>query len=339
MTAQLDKEREVLEKRNELEKARSDAYAGQLNILSQTTSSERKQKDIAAAIAAIKLNSLAQQQQGEAQVLELQIKQRAAVLEQEKSRIRMMEAENKARMAEAKERVISAIAEGKSSEQIQARIDALKGYAEASAGIRAAGASLDERARYEAQMAQYERSGLASRQVQDRQQAQLDLAQNLPMGLQRQMKNFVQGEVFNQLGTGWGDIQNMGRNTAYNTMAQGYDRRSAFPTVAPLEAPKPIDYESIRKDALAQISEFVVPQRTTTPQQSKQVELQTLQIEALQKTVNAIAKRQPNQLDQRNTFNINLPAGSTSEQAKSLEQPLIQLQMDIWRDVRRELGL
>lgn len=339
LSAQLEKEREILEKRNELEKSRTDAYAGQLNILSQTTNSERKQRDIAAAIAAVKLNSLAQQQQGEAQVLELQIKQRAAVLEQEKSRVRMMEAENKARTAEAKERVISAIAEGKSTEQIQARLDVLKGYAEAGAGIKAAGIAIDERGRYEAQMARYERSGLAAKQVQDKQQAQLDLAQNLPMGLQRQMKSYIQGEVFNQIGVGWQDIGAMGRNTAYNTMAQGYDRRSAFPTLAPLEAPKPVDYEALRKDALAQLNEFVVPKATTTPQQPKQVELQKLQIEAMQKTVDTIAKRQPNQLDQQNTFNIHLPAGTTTEQAKSLEEPLIKLQMDIWSGVRKELGL
>jgi hypothetical protein len=402
MTAQLEKEREILEKRNELAKARTDAYAGQLSILSQTTNSERKQRDIAAAIAAIKLNSLAQQQQGEAQVLELQIKQRAAVLEQEKSRLRMMDAENKSRMAEAKERVISAIAEGKSAEQIQARIDALKGYTEASAGIRAAGISLDERAKYEAQMAQYERSGLVAKQVQDRQQAQLDLAQNLPTGLQRQMKGYIQGEVFNQLGVGWGDVQQMGRNTAYSTMSQGYDTRSAFPALAPLEAPKavnyeairkdalaelneliaptretlvqlqkqtidqqkaqfealqnkiqepkqlsaapvvapkPVDYAAIRKDALAQLNEFVVPKRTAPQPQQQVANQQKVQIDSLQKTVDAIAKRQPTQLEQQNTFNINLPAGSTSEQAKSLEQPLIQLQMDIWKGVRKELGL
>jgi hypothetical protein len=403
MTAQLEKEREILEKRNELAKARTDAYAGQLGILSQTTNSERKQRDVAAAIAAIKLNSLAQQQQGEAQVLELQIKQRAAVLEQEKSRLRMMDAENKSRMAEAKERVISAIAEGKSAEQIQARIDALKGYTEASAGIRAAGISLDERSKYEAQMAQHERSGLVAKQVQDRQQAQLELAQNLPTGLQRQMKNYVQGEVFNQLGVGWGDVQQMGRNTAYSTMSQGYDTRSAFPALAPLEAPKavnyeairrdalaelneliaptretlvqlqkqtvdqqksqfealrntvvqeskqlnvtpvvapkPVDYEAIRKDALAQLNEFVVPKRTAPQPQQQIANQHKVQIDALQKTVDAIAKRQPTQLDQKNTFNINLPAGSTSEQAKSLEQPLIQLQMDIWKGVRKELGL
>ncbi|HEY9669690.1 MAG TPA: hypothetical protein V6C91_22950, partial [Coleofasciculaceae cyanobacterium] len=140
--------------------------------------------------------------------------------------------------------------------------------------------------------------------------------------------------------TGWGGVESMGRNAAYATMSQGYDRRSAFPVVAPLEAPKPVDYEALRKDALAQLNEFTVPARGVPPQPQQQVaNQQKVQIDALQKTVDAIAKRQPNQLDQKNTFNINLPAGSTSEQAKSLEQPLIQLQTEIWRGVRKELGL
>lgn len=339
MTAQIEKEKSVLEKRNEVNKARSDAYAGQLNILSQTTNSERKQRDIAAAIAAIKLNSLAQQQEGERKVLEMQIKQREAVLEQEKSRIRTMEAENKARIAEAKERVITAIAEGKSTEQIQARLDALKGYAEAGAAIKGAGIALEERGKYEAQLSQYERAGQAAQQVQEGQQAKLELAQNLPMGMQRDMKEFIQGEVFNQLGMGWGNIENIGRNAAYNTMAQGYDRRSAFPALTPLEAPKPVDYEALRKDALAQLNEFVVPKATAPAQQQAQANQQTEQIQTMQKTIDAIAKRQPNQLDQKNTFNITLPAGSSAEQAKSLEEPLIKLQLDIWKGVRKELGL
>ncbi|HEY9610542.1 hypothetical protein [Allocoleopsis sp.] len=339
MTAQIEKEKSALEKRNEVNKARNDAYAGQLSILSQTTNSERKQRDIAAAIAAIKLNSLAQQQEGERKVLEMQIKQREAVLEQEKSRIRMMEAENKSRLAEAKERVITAIAEGKSTEQIQARLDALKGYAEASAAIKGAGQALEARGKYEAQLSKYELAGQAAQQIQEGQQAKLELAQNLPIGQQRELKEFIQGEVFNQLGVGWGNIESMGRNAAYNSMAQGYDRRSAFPALTPLEAPKPVDYEALRKDALAQLNEFVVPQRSATPQQAKQVEAEKSRIEALQKTVDAIAKRQPNQLDQQNTFNIHLPAGSSTEQAKSLEEPLIKLQMDIWQGVRKELGL
>jgi hypothetical protein len=340
MTAKLNKESDILQKQQAFMQSRLDSYTASLGILSSTTNSEKKQRDIAAAIAAIKLNSLNQQQEMERKVLEMQLRQKEAVLDQEKSRIRIMDAENKARIAEAKERVGLAIEEGKSTEQVNARIEALKGYLEAGAAIKSAGISVEERGKFEKQMGEFEKAQQAQQQMGQRQQGILDLAENLSIGRQRDLKEFLQGEILNQMGTSFDDLSAVGRSTASAVIAGGYDQRQAFTTAPALTPPKEVDYEAIRKDYMSQLSEFVIPDKTgtkPTTQTSKAVELVQQQVGAIQQTVDAIAKRQPNKLDQKNTFNIHLPVGSTADQAKSLEEPLIKLQMDLWKQVRQEL--
>jgi hypothetical protein len=343
MIAQLNKETEILQKRQEFNKSRVEAYASSLSLLSQTVTSERKQKDIAAAIAAIKLNSLDQQHVMERRVLEMQLKQKEAVLEQEKSRIRMMEAENKARTAEAKERVGLAIEEGKSTEQISTRIEALKGYLEAGAAIKSAGIAVDERGKFEKQMGQLEILQQQQQFVGERQQRIGELAQASSTGRQRSLNRYLRGDILNQLGTDFSSIQSLGRTTTNAVLTGGYDQRRAFAPVPELKAPKPVDYEAIRKDYLSQLSEFVIPDRKkTATTQRQQQETATIKVQqevaAMRKNLEAILTKAKPSVDQKNTFNIHLPVGSTEDQAKSLEEPLIKLQMDLWKKVRGELG-
>jgi TP901 family phage tail tape measure protein len=345
MTAQLSKEIDILQKRQDFAKTAVDNYSNQLNLLSQTTNSELEKRDIAAAIAAIKLNSLSQQQEMERKVLDLQIRQKEAVLEQEKSRIRIMEAENKSQIAGAKGSILDAMESGKSGEQVQARVEVLKGYLEASAAMKAASLQLEDRGAYEKQLSAFEKASQVQSQITQRSSAQMELASNLPMGAQRNFKEFIRGNLLRQMGVGERNIMSLGDVTAGQQMRAGYSNGGMYVPMPEITIPKQVDYEKIRKDVLSQLGEFVPPSKSPAKAQSETQSATALtamqeQMVEMQKQLKkgAESASAPSSVDQKNTFNVYLPAGSTKQQADDLKEPFYKIQKDLWEKVRREMN-
>ncbi|HEY9598428.1 MAG TPA: hypothetical protein V6D33_12235 [Cyanophyceae cyanobacterium] len=357
MTAFLDRQRASLEKMQEVSKARADAIATELSVLSEVTNSETKRRDISSAIAAIKLKSLEQQQMMESQVLEMNIRQKEAVLEQEKARVRMMQAENQARIGEAKGRVADAMADGATPQQLEARMEALRGYLEAGASMEALSQSLEQRGRYEKVMGQLDREQLAMQQQGTRQQAKLEFANTLPAGMQERLKRQIRNEIMGDLGLGYGDIRQTGQ-----TMARGLLQQNVPPpqlagssqerignlfnfiqgTSVPVQ--QVVDYQAIRRNYLSQAQEFDVPNAKNAPrpvpvmQQSEKGQDKRWMEEVIGRLESAIGQASKPSVTQTNKIDIQLPPGTSESQAKSLENPIYKVMGDVWSDVRKELG-
>lgn len=97
----LENQNKLLNARKSLASSLQSFYESELGILAEISTSEVEKKELAETTAVIRLRGLRQQQEIERDILELNIKQRDAALEQEKAKNRIAQSQNLADIAQA----------------------------------------------------------------------------------------------------------------------------------------------------------------------------------------------------------------------------------------------
>lgn len=183
-----DQQKNVLQASQNFIKGRVDFVTGELQLTSQITNSERQKKNIAQLTAAIKLQSLEKQLQIEEQVLNLNLAQQAAQLEQEKIRNRVAQAQGQAGVAQAQADLSKAQLDPNATpESIKAAELNLQAKVEEAIATRFAGGLLDQQGNIQSILGGLERNSFQERAQLQRDQAQVEFAQTLNPGQRRRL--------------------------------------------------------------------------------------------------------------------------------------------------------
>ena len=277
----LDSQNKLLEARKDLQGALTGFVTGELEILSKTTSNEHDRQTIAEVIAAVKLKSLEQQQIIEQQVLEIQLKQEQAALRKEKIQNQINQAQNTYEQAQAKADAQKTLADPKSTDaQKEAALANVTAKQQTGIGLQLTGALLDQRGKLEDTLGNEKRASLASKQALDRDQANIELVQSLPQGVQRDAKENLQRELTQRL-FGTEDIGALGsltdqiENSAQQRGGLGRFRLpgSLTPVAGNLSVPDSPEVARLTKQledfgkpnarAIGQLPNFPTPQQPT----------------------------------------------------------------------------
>lgn len=242
LNAQINQQKDLLEKQKELMQSRSDYVLGELDLAQQAATNEKDRERIARISGDIKLKALQQQQVMESRLLELNLAQQAATLEQEKARVRMQKAQAQADIQQAKSKVQEAIAGGASGEQVNALVGAFQAQLEKAAALEGADQLLAQQGKIQEQQAAAQREQMQLSQGLALDRARLDKIQTQPEGAGRDAA-----------------LQQFSRSAL--AKSQAYAVNPNVPVVAP---PPAVDYEKIRADYLSQLKEFVVPSMQAT---------------------------------------------------------------------------
>ncbi len=291
LTKVYERQLQILEAQKGVLESKTNRVAGELQIASELMRTEVRKQAIAQTIAQIKYKSLMQQQEMEKKVLELQILQNKAALEKEKIGLRVQISQNKAD-------TFGAYAEYQKTKskinatpiEIQAAALNVQAKLETGAALRFSQKELEQKGAIQDFLTQFQRSNLEDSQQLARSQSKMEVISTLPEGRRRRAAevNLRRDILSRDLSIDEASPDRL--NDQYSQLAQGrrvglaqifptsqtLDRdatglyatapRVNAPTVAsPLGASN--DYDEIRKNYLAQMQEFLVPQSKMKPQQ------------------------------------------------------------------------
>ena len=279
-----EQQKSLLTATQNLVKGRLDFVEGELNIASQIATSEREKQLLARSTAAIKLRSLQTQLDLEEKVLDLNLKQQKAQLDQEKIRNSISQSQNvadvaKAQADEAKLKLdLTASPEAKKAAQLQVQAKIEEGI-----GLQFSGILLDKQGGIQETLGNIERQNLREKGQLQRDQAEVEFAKTLPAGQQRNLlRNIKRRSLRNATGlddrfvnpeVALGAFVNQTTNTLQNNLRDPREANQAVP-LQPLQQyyagligsrlnpQQPSlqvefpDYEKFRKDQLAKFQEF-----------------------------------------------------------------------------------
>lgn len=307
ITAELEKQKSLTEKKQDMFNQESQLLDKRLSILGSTARNEVESKRIAQGTAAIKVKMLQRQQAMERKILEINLQQQATAIEIERAKMSVLKAEAEARIADSQSKLQTAIAEGATPQQLQALYKGLEASLESSASIDIAQKALDQNAAFMEQSADMQREMMRDNQRLDRQGSLLELAGTLGGRREARLKRQIRAEINEDLGMG-------GRGTRqYNRLARGVLRsrgrggnRLNLPGEREVAGFENIDTEGIRANYQARAAEFAA---AIPKQQFESIENQLQQrADTLNKMVEQISN-QPAPINQANNFTVNIQAG------------------------------
>lgn len=200
----------------DLAKASADFVQAELNILSQGETSELRKRQLAQATAAIRLQSLQQEQAAARESLLLQEEQNRLALERERIQNRIAQGEQQANIAKAQADIEVAKLDPKTSEPQRKALE-LKLQAELAkqSSLQQQGTLLDAKGQVDDRVAQAERQKLAFEQRSQLRGAQAELARSLPPGQKQRAEAALRQQIAEDLGAkDYGDLRNRGVATA-----------------------------------------------------------------------------------------------------------------------------
>ncbi|ARV58038.1 hypothetical protein BZZ01_04780 [Nostocales cyanobacterium HT-58-2] len=303
-----------------LAKGRVDYVTGELQIVSDLSKSDRQRRDIAQTIAATRLRSLDQQLALEQKVLDLNLAQQAAQLEQEKIRNRVSQSQNVAEVAKAQADLAKLRVDSTATpEAIQAAQLGVRAKVEEGISLQFAGALLQQQSDIQRTLGSIERQNLQERSGLQRDQAQVEYAKTLSPreqgellgGLREQalQKSFGVSrdaiaptmDAFLRQTTDMLRRQPVGLEPLQQYYA-GLANQQFLPTQPSLQVQFP-DFEQFRQNQLARLQEFGY--RMPSPSRISQDAGQTGLMEAVQKLTDLVNQKlgQPSAVTQQNEIN------------------------------------
>ncbi|MBW4490748.1 MAG: phage tail tape measure protein [Trichocoleus desertorum ATA4-8-CV12] len=269
-----ERQNQLLEQRKAIAQSVSNLTQGELQIAIDTETNETRRAKLSETVAAIRLQSARQQQELERQSLELQIQQNQAALEREKIQNRIGKANNLAQLASAQAELARVQSDKAATpEQVRAAQLGIQARLEEGAALEVGAAQLDVQGRLNTQDAASQRQRLANEQTLAEDQARLDLAQNIrrPRDRKRALRNLRDESLASVTGglTGRnaiGQLEQFNRAIVAQEFGVGAGATSSLnllPAIAPNQAAATsVDFDTIRKNFLARMQEFVVPTPT-----------------------------------------------------------------------------
>lgn len=212
----IDNRNRLMKAGADLAKASSDFVQAELNILSQGETSELRKRQLAQTTAAIRLQSLQQEQAFARESLALQEEQNRLKLEQEKIQNRIAQGEQQANIAKAQADIEVAKLDPKTTEPQRKALE-LKLQAELAkqSSLQQQGGLLEAKGQVDARVAQAERQKQAFEQRSQLRGAQAELARSLPPGQKQRAEAALRQQIAEDLGAkDYGDLRSKGVATA-----------------------------------------------------------------------------------------------------------------------------
>lgn len=276
-TKQLDTQKQLLEAQKNFANGRSETLQGALSIVAQTSGLESEQKELAQSIASIKLKGLLVQLNLENRILQLNQAQQKAALEQEKIQNRVAQSANLADIAKANAEVeklkVDPLATPEAKRAAQLGLDA---KVEEGIALQFAQKGLEDRGKIQESLGRLERQQLSDKNGVVYNQARVDFAKEFLTGVQqRQAFEQIQSTVIGDAGISPdlfpGERTRLFRDFNNQFIGQTFPGVNLpgeigdvgnFGNVAAPQLPKidPIDYEEFRKNAIARLQEFILPE-------------------------------------------------------------------------------
>lgn len=352
-----DQQKNLLQASQNLIKGRVDFVTGELQIASQLSTSEYQKQRIAQTIAAIKLNSLEKQLAMEEKVLNLNLAQQAAQLEQEKIRNRVSQSQNAADVAKVQADLSKTKADPNTTpEAIRAAELSLQAKVEEGISLQFAGSLLSQQGEIQQTLGNIERQNLKERGQLQRDQAKSDFIQTLNEGEQRKFSRQLRKEAL-QRGLGVSEdaiapasqafirqTKNtfFGQDYALEPLQQYYAgvvNSRINPTEPSLQIQFP-DFEEFRKNQLARLAEFGY--QLPLPSKLSSQDLNTIGQVGLMDAVSKLTELVNQKLSNPNSVSLEVPItnnfstqDATTRQASDTVTQQIRQQL---YDLGRELG-
>jgi hypothetical protein len=201
MERSLDNQVKLLDAQRNLQQAISGAVQGDLAALSAIARTEREKKELAQAEAAIKLQTLAVQQDAELRVLEIQREQARIAREREQIALRIRQIENQSQIVAAQGQLRTAMRDPNATpEQIQSLQLNLQGLLQRGGALQMEGDLLNQQGALDDRALVMRQQATLANQRSDRQSAQVAFAQTLTGREQRAAFQAIRNDVFGRYG-------------------------------------------------------------------------------------------------------------------------------------------
>jgi hypothetical protein len=342
-----DQQKTVLQDSQNFAKSRIDFVTGELQLAADLTKNERSKKETAQLIAAIKLQSLRQQLNMEQEVLNLNIAQQAAQLEQERIRNRIAQAQSQAGVAQAQADLNKAkLDPAATPESIKAAELNLQAKVEEAISIRFAGGLLDQQGRIQSTLSGLQKESFKERSQLQLDQAQVEFAQTLrPGDRRRALRDIRDRSLSRALGVERGEISATSEAFVKATESQffgdvnlepleAYRASRVFnrlnPQTPSLQLQFP-DFEQFRQNQLARFQEFGYNLPNKLSSQDLNTIGQAAIIEAVDKLNLLVEKRlsTPNEANVPVTITNNFSGNEAQKAADTITQQLRKELYDI----------
>lgn len=221
LTKSLESQNRLLELRKDLVSSLAGFYQGELDILKETSTSEKERKQIAETAAQIRLKAVREQAQIEREVLELNLQQKQTALEQEAIQLRIQQIQARAAtlaaQADLKKAQANPNATPEEREAAQLKVEAAQAN---EVGLQARGILLAQQQQLNAVEAQQQKDKQQREALLQDNQARLNLAQSRVSKSQgkqdiEQLRRDVGQQLFNGPVT-TGNIRNLGQNASFS---------------------------------------------------------------------------------------------------------------------------
>lgn len=216
VTKAIDNRNRLLKAGADLAKASADFVQAELNILSQGETSELRKRQLAQTTAAIRLQSLQQEQAFARESLALSEEQNRLALEREKIQNRIAQGEQQANIAKAQADIEVAKLDPKTNDAQRKALD-LKLQAEVAklGSLQQQGGLIDQKGQIDARVAAAERQKQAFEQRSQLRGAQAELARSLPPGQKQRAEAALRQQIAEDLGAkDYADLRSRGVATA-----------------------------------------------------------------------------------------------------------------------------
>lgn len=201
MSASLDNQVKLLEAQKNLQSAISGAVQGDLSALGAIARNEREKKDLEQAAAAMRLRTLAIEQQTELRSLEIQREQARIAREREQIALRIEEIENRRQIVQAEADLTTLMRDPNATpEQIQAAQLNVQGLRDQGGFLAMQGELLRQSGEAEERSLLMQEQATRINQRSQMQSARVDFAQTLDPRERRQAFDAIRGEVFGRYG-------------------------------------------------------------------------------------------------------------------------------------------
>ena len=274
VSASLDRQVQLLEAQRNLQDAITGAVSSELGILSSLARNRREQQQIAQVEAAIRLRTLAIQQQQELEVLRIKREQAAIEREKEAIALRMRAIQNQSDTAQAAAR-LSVVQRDPTAtpEEVEAARLEMQGTIDEGNAIRAQFGLLQEQAALDERVSLMEEQALRTRQRTEQQQARFEFAQTLTGRERRQATEEIRSEIFGGFGAANArDFRRGGDALTASTLARFFD--NAGSPQAPDPQGSAIANNLLNRAIAPQVAmpatQAALPQAPLSPQQEVQ---------------------------------------------------------------------